>query len=50
MPVPYTTRTVSRKLTKEVIKESLKEENVPTMQEVDSKIEEAILGAINESY
>jgi len=50
MATPYTTRAVSRKLAIEEVRRQLKEEQVPTMEEVDNKIQEAIIGAINASY
>ena len=50
MATPYTTRTVAKVLTSKEVKKVLKDENIPTMAEVDSKINEAITGAINATY
>ena len=50
MATPYTTRTVAKVLTSKEVKKVLKEEKVPTSEEVDNKINEAITGAINATY
>ena len=50
MAIPYTTRIEARRLAKLEVKKAVKEENLPTMEDVNEAINEAITGAINASY
>lgn len=50
MAVPYTTRVEAKRLARLEVKKVIIEENLPTMNDVNEAINEAITGAINASY